>query len=341
MADTTPINERSVPVSGLLCWVKAGARCGFNVEPIFQAHGIELSLAHLEDGRIAIGRLDAVLDECVARARGEHFPLAVGDAYAFDFLPEIETFVTTSSSLRDAARALDWVPMLLNPLLAPRLEESGDLAHLIADPPPGTPRPGKAYHLEIFLASLYRVVRMLLGEDAAPRALRLTQPPRDYADRLRRFFRAPVEFEAPRDEILFARELLDRPLEGDFPGLHEQAAELVAQRVARLHRADNWRDQVANALASDPSLLQVGVPALAQRLGLGSRSLERRLAAEGTTPAALLDDARRRRAEQLLRRGHADLETIAGNLGFSDRRSFTRAFKRWHGVTPSAYRRDA
>jgi AraC-like DNA-binding protein len=79
---------------------------------------------------------------------------------------------------------------------------------------------------------------------------------------------------------------------------------------------------------------------LARTLHVAPRTLKRHLAAEGTTYRALLDDALRARAEELLRRPQLTLDDIAERLGYSDVANFNRAFRRWTGITPGAFRRE-
>ncbi|MEL7172441.1 MAG: helix-turn-helix transcriptional regulator, partial [Pseudomonadota bacterium] len=72
--------------------------------------------------------------------------------------------------------------------------------------------------------------------------------------------------------------------------------------------------------------------------GMSARTAQRVAAAHGTTPQAMVGAAQRSLAEALLREGTASIDAIATMVGFSDDRAFRRAFKRWTGETPSAYR---
>ncbi|MES1943875.1 AraC family transcriptional regulator [Salinisphaera sp. PC39] len=331
------MDDLSVPAVVLPSWVKAAARCGINVKPIFAAHGIELDLSRLEDRTVSLSALDRVLEDCIARAGDDHFPFVVGETFAFEYLPDLETYLTTSSSLRDAARVLEWIPALVNPMIDAGMDEIGDEARLVLRLAPEAPTPGKPYHAEIFFASILKFARSLLGEEVRLTSLHFRHRAPPHAGRYHGFFRMPVYFERPRDELVFPRELLDRPLEGDFPALHRQAEALVEQRVARL-TGQGLGDRLAAALARDPALLAGGLDAAAAAFGLGPRTLQRRLRDEGCSFGTVQDAARYRRAAAWLDEPDADIEAISEALGFADRRSFTRAFRRWTGMSPSAYR---
>jgi AraC-like DNA-binding protein len=73
-------------------------------------------------------------------------------------------------------------------------------------------------------------------------------------------------------------------------------------------------------------------------LGLSLRSLQRTLAAEGTTFGALLDQTREVLARSYLDEGRYSVSDITYLLGFAGVSNFSRAFKRWTGESPRAYR---
>ena len=89
--------------------------------------------------------------------------------------------------------------------------------------------------------------------------------------------------------------------------------------------------------------LRVGDPTakrLAARLKMSVRSLNRVLAAEGTSYQELLDGVRRDVAERHLAGDHVSFGEVAFLLGFRELSSFHRAFKRWTGRTPAQFRRE-
>jgi AraC-like DNA-binding protein len=95
---------------------------------------------------------------------------------------------------------------------------------------------------------------------------------------------------------------------------------------------------VENAIAP---LLPHGKPAfseIAQKLHLSPRTLARRLAAEGTTFARVLDEMRRELAARHLEDEKLSISQVAWLIGFQEVAAFTHAFRRWTGKTPSMVR---
>ena len=79
--------------------------------------------------------------------------------------------------------------------------------------------------------------------------------------------------------------------------------------------------------------------AIARRLAVSLRSLQRKLADEGTSFAALLDETRSTLARGYLDEDRYSVSEITYLLGFAGVSAFSHAFKRWTGSSPSAYRR--
>lgn len=339
---SAPLHNDPIPFITLPNWVNAAAHCGFNIRPIFDELGIQTDLVNLEDATISLPLLGQVMDACVERSREQHFPFVLGETFAFDYLPDIATFVATSPTLRQAVRVFDWVRTLINPMIDVRLEEEGELARLVLvrDQDPAEPegRVG-AYFVESLFAAIIKFGRAIAADLEADAVLRLRFPEPRYAAVYSRSFRLPVHFSQPLNALEFPRARLDAPLAGGFPSLHGQAEQRVSQRLAKMPRRSGLIAAVEAVLDQEPRLLGQGIERVAQRLDLHPRTLQRRLHEEGEAFAELQGRVRYRRALKDLQDPALDLETISERLGFSDRRSFTRAFTRWAGASPSEFRR--
>ena len=114
------------------------------------------------------------------------------------------------------------------------------------------------------------------------------------------------------------------------PGLRRRAAEAGAYRSVR--------EEVEEALFVLLPSGRAGMGDVASELGIGSRTLQRRLAAEGTSWLDVLNEARERLARHYLESTDLNATEISFLLGFADPNSLFRAFHRWTGTTPEAWR---
>ncbi|MEW6169072.1 MAG: AraC family transcriptional regulator ligand-binding domain-containing protein [Pseudomonadota bacterium] len=332
-----PLHEVPIPFITLPNWIKAANACGFAIEPIFARLGIQTDLLHLEEATIAAPVLGQAMEACVAASRGQHFPFMLGETFAFDYLPDIGTFLATAPTLRAATRVLDWVRELINPRIDFRLEEAGDRAALVLVGESAVTGQDR-YFIESIFAAVARFGRMLDPAFAGAMRLRFRYPAPLYAAAYRDYFRVEVRFSQPRNALELPRARLDAPLEGAFPKLNAQAEARVGQLLAQSKRRSGLVAAVEAVLDQEPALLGQGIAAVGTRLRLHPRTLQRRLRDEGEAFGVLLARVRYRRALRALQQPELDLETISEQLGFSDRRSFTRAFTRWSGVSPSSFR---
>ena len=183
---------------------------------------------------------------------------------------------------------------------------------------------------------LRRLARAPLGATAV--WFRHAAPSRAHLAEYARVMGAPVRFGAPEDRFILPIEHLDQPLPSANSVLLEVFEQHARAALPAIGVDDSRAEQVARVLSQK---LKGSVPALhevAHELSMSSRNLQRTLRDAGTTYQSLLDDVRR----DLAIRHLANPETSAGQvgflLGFSEPSAFHRAFRRWTGKTPSAFR---
>lgn len=342
------LHNDPIPFITLPNWVQAAAQCGFNIQPIFRELEISTDLVHLESATIGRAQLEQVMGACVARARQhpnhqpnhQHFPFVLGETFAFEYLPDLQTFLTTSPTLRECLRVFDWVRELINPMINVFLIEESAQARLVLRIEDEQGRqPSMPWFTEATMASIVKFGRLLLGERANLQRLCFRHAAPEYVAEYEKYFRLPIDFNATEHGVLFERALLDMQLDGGFPALHKQAEYRVEQRLTKLPQRQGLIASIQQAYARKPQLMGQGIESMAQELGVGARTLQRRLREEGQNYAALQADCRYQLAMKLLQNPAVDMEAVSDKLGFSDRRSFTRAFTRWSGVSPSEFRK--
>jgi AraC-like DNA-binding protein len=147
-----------------------------------------------------------------------------------------------------------------------------------------------------------------------------------------------VEFGAKVSAFSFPDSLLDYERPGADAALSRAMTELVRAQMALGERS--WSERVKRALTSAAQPAQLDAESLAQRWGLSVRSLRRKLEAEQTSLSLLHDAVLYERARSLLAHPSLRMHEVAEALGYYEVSSFQRAFKRWSGIAPGAYRRS-
>lgn len=323
-------------------WVKAALHCGFSIEPLLKQAGLEMNLRPTPLEWVSVRAVAHLMRLCVDKAAPrQHFPFVLGEEFAFDNLPAFEIFVTTSPTLRDALRALDWVSQLL-PDLKITLSEAGDQATLRVDiTHMSDDEQGEVYMVEVVFAALNKFACLLMGEDISARGVYFKHGDASRLHRYEALFRSPVHLGHEFNGLIFDRALLDSALRGALPQIHQQAAVLVSEQVSQNVPKLGFVGTLEQQLKREPDLLRLGLDGLATRMSLHPRTLQRRLHEEGDSFADLQARVRQALADAWLKDPELRIEDISERLGFADRHSFSRAFRRWTGASPSVYRRQA
>ncbi|MEX5351231.1 AraC family transcriptional regulator ligand-binding domain-containing protein [Pseudomonas juntendi] len=151
----------------------------------------------------------------------------------------------------------------------------------------------------------------------------------------------PVQFAAVNNQLRLDRATLELPNPEHCPSTWHHLLQLCEAELAQRTRVRSLGERITHLLGP---LLNGGqepdLEAVARHLQLPTWTLRRKLAEEGTRFRNLLNDTRRDLAETYIRDTQLAFGEIAYLLGFASAEAFQRAFKRWTGITPGAFRRN-
>jgi AraC-like DNA-binding protein len=179
--------------------------------------------------------------------------------------------------------------------------------------------------------------RELCGHALPVRAVRFAHSRPAHAGRYREIYDIEPSFDHGTTEVEFDASLLDSPLAGADPATAALAEQYCDKQMAAFASIDGLVAQMRRLINSTEGR-PPDLEHLARKLQTSARTLRRSLQSMSTSYSELLDESRKTRAEEWVRGTPMTFEHIAHELGFSNARSFRRAFKRWTGSTPGAMR---
>ena len=191
--------------------------------------------------------------------------------------------------------------------------------------------------LDALVSSYLRMCRSLIGSRYSPLSIELKRARPPIIDDYERIWRAPLRFGAEQNRLIFDADSIERVLDTGNPELARQSDAISSRYLARIERY-NIVARVREVLAQR---LQGGEPTqeeVAEVLTVSARTLQRKLGDSGTTFKEILDQTRHAVAEAYLSSPEHSVSEITYLLGFSCSSSFTRAFRRWTGLSPSDWR---
>jgi len=193
--------------------------------------------------------------------------------------------------------------------------------------------------MDATVAVLVHMCRLNYGKELDPAKI-LTprpEPSPTCCDRLNAFFRAPIEFSSDAVAVYFKNAYLEKHLPASNLDLARANDKVIDEYLAHLDGVSIGVRTKAKITELLPSGL-VTEDRIASLLNLSVRSMQRKLKEEGASFKELLNQTRQELAEQYIENSRMSINEITYMLGFSDPANFSRAFKRWHGVSPSQYR---
>ncbi|SNR86808.1 AraC family transcriptional regulator [Pseudomonas segetis] len=195
---------------------------------------------------------------------------------------------------------------------------------------------------EHFLVESLLVIWHRLGSWLIGQHIRLEQATFSYAKpehepQYKLLFPCPRHFNEPRISLHFHKRYLAMPLLQDERTLKHFLQHSPADLLARPDSGHSLNSQIRRLLGRDCSAWP-DLEKVAQKLHMSAQTLRRHLREEGTSFQELKDNLRRDLAIYHLGRNEISIQLIAEQLGFSEPSAFHRAFKKWTGLTPGAYR---
>lgn len=148
-----------------------------------------------------------------------------------------------------------------------------------------------------------------------------------------------IEFEAASSSITFLAADLNTPAPHAQPGLSAVLRRHAEQSLATAIPLHDWLDLFRTALASAHAEAAPTLSAVARRLAVSPRTLQRRLDEHATTWSSEVETVRRAHVARLLHSTDLSVDSIAARSGYADARALRRAVHRWYGTTPAALRR--
>jgi AraC-like DNA-binding protein len=346
-ADANPLTSRATPASQSVPPVPTGQfrpfvdafeRLGYPVRSILATLDVDRDTLLDPDALIPCEVMGGFFVRVLERRPLPNLGLRLGAETLIGAYPLVDYLAVTADSVGHAVHQLARYFRLLGTPVRLDVDESGDLVcvrfQLLA------PDPANGFSAE-YTAAL-QVLNFRRETDGRARCeyVAFTHQPDDLAA-AERILECPVRAGATWNGLALTRETWNLPLRRRDPVLRAVLERHAADLAARRPAGDTIEFDVRRVLAPRLARSEVGLEAIARDLAMSVRTLQRRLTACGWTFEELVDRVRRDLAERHLAESALAVAEIGYLLGYSEPAAFHRAFKRWTGETPQAFRQSA
>jgi AraC-like DNA-binding protein len=317
--------------------VEAVEQAGVSALEFLRAARIEPALLDTPEACIPRAEMYRLCGLAVDMTRDQAFGLHWAERLSANTFNPISHLVAHAATLRQGFESLFQFHRLVNDQPSFQLCESDDEVTVHCLNLTAESVAMQRFIAEMLVIGFFRIIRSF-SPQARPERVSFEYAAPEYRGEYTRVFESTERFEQPFTGIVFDRALMNTASPHKDEDVHD-ALRIVAERrilriTQRVPSAMRVLELVVQRGASGPNNMED----IARSLGLSARSLRRRLFAEGKTYHAIMNEALAIIAKQHLRDKHRTIQETAYEMGFADATTFHRAFKRWTGMTPSAYR---
>lgn len=329
----------SVSVRAIRRMLDVGTAAGLPRALLLSIAGVTESELRDPDGRVPTAA-EVALWQTFARKLGDRaIGVRAGATFRVRDAGLLGYVVSFTPTMRRALQVVERYVRLFSEAVTFTVHERGRTASIHAH---GHPALGRAESCaqDARMATLLQTLREITGVDISPVEVRFSYPQPASTQAHREFFRCPVHFGAASASMSFTAHDLDLPLlraDETLAGYLSKYADQVLQSlvdgtsIRHRVRATLW----AQLAEGPPSLVRV-----ARALQLSPRTLQRRLAEEGTSLQREMREIRKSIAMAALKDRKTSAYDVAFLLGYTEPSAFYRSFKRWTGRTPEQFRRE-
>ncbi|MCG6975244.1 MAG: AraC family transcriptional regulator [Acidiferrobacterales bacterium] len=187
------------------------------------------------------------------------------------------------------------------------------------------------------IATIVQMCRASMGEGFCPIRVELQRDPPGCVDKFNEFFRAPIRFNGDINAVYMDTALVRRGLPESNKELALANEKVAIDYLSRLKSSDT-SIKAAKVLIDKLPDGAITADQVANELHLSPRTFQRRLKGENTSFSKLMDDVRKELATNYMQGTDKSVTEITYLLGFAETSTFSRAFKRWTGQSPTRFR---
>lgn len=335
MRDFVLSSDPVVPMLHPRIIAEVAAERGAGLGELLRGTGIPPAALRSPEARISPAQYGKLIDNAVRLTGDPALGVAVGSRVRLHNLGMLGLLLMSCATFREALEAGIAYHRSIAPVFDIELLEQGPWARIRVLP---TLHLGAhdRFAAEMVLHILDGAAQALLGRDIAVEEVCLPYSKPEHFDRYHSDHVGRFRFDADAIEVCIDARLLDERLGQGDPITAELARRQCASQLGPSSRGllGQIRDHLDASPGHYPSMDKV-----AHDLRTSPRSLRRYLRGMSTSYQAMVDEARRRHAEQAVRDTTLTIHQVAQLVGYEDVRGFRRAWLRWTGQTPSEYRR--
>jgi AraC-like DNA-binding protein len=333
MRTLTETHQNSILVTWVTAFGRALDAAGCDGSALLAEAGFDRSHLGGPDARCPLTKTGRLWRVALEATGDEAFGVKLASYFTHTAFHALGYGLSASSSLKEAFERLQHYSHVVSDAVGYRFYRCGAEYHFYIEPRTEVP----IESIDALVGMHLRMCRSLIGRDFSPLSVELRRPRPAVIDDFERLWRAPLHFNAEHNRLRFDPASIERVLDSGNPELARLSDAVSARYLTRIER-HNMEARVRTVLTQRLQHSEPTEEEVAEILNVSARTLQRKLGDSGTTFTRIVDETRHAQALALFSRPQMSVNEVTHLLGFSCSSSFTRAFRRWTGLSPSEWR---
>ncbi len=313
---------------------------GVGKQMLLNAVGLDERILALPDNRVPCVQFSRLLEAATELSGDSNFPIYYGTHVQPASLSTLGYLIYNSPTVRHAYfKALQY-NRIVGDGLTYDLHEQAETSTVTVNILDDEMLPYKRFVMEGHFSLTLTMMRQLLRQDVMPEAVYFAHEPPENSDDFEDLFGCKPVFNAKGYHMTFANAILDESIAQANPSLYQMLDQHAAEILKNIDQPDVVSKTVLKHIFELVHSNQATLDAVAERMGLGVRTLQRKLNEEGNSFNGLLSEVKKEIAVRHLTGNRLSISEISYLLGFAEPSVFHRSFKKWTGCTPSDFRRQ-
>jgi len=326
-----------VPCSHLAILLTYAEESGIEMKPLLQRRGVSLETINTPGARMAAAQYAQILVDLDEIKNEDDFWFRFGQQLDFPAFEVLGQLMLCCDSVHQAMHLLAKYYQLISCGSELKCVDQDGALCLYVFRQGNIESRASLLRSELLVSIIFKGLLESLSDRGEKIRFEFDYQKPTYASVYYKYLNRNCLFSAPQSKVLIPAEYLQ------LPGLHPNPVMLQIllkqcdQLLAQLQSHQSIAAQVRTLIAAIPGIYP-SAEHTAEKIGLSSRTLSRRLKKQGTSFQTLVNEVKTQRAVRFLQTTEMPIEEVATLMGFSDSANFRRAFVSWTGTLPSKYR---
>ncbi len=322
-------------------WAYGAERLGLPSFDIMRSCNIDPVQALDPASKVPLSLFENYLLELALASGDELFGLHIGQQIMPALYGSLSMVMMSAESLEDGVRlAIRYSPLVVGSAGGLELRDDGDdkiFIGLLAHRNPVVRR----HWIEAVGALIFQAFRFN-NQAFYPDKIFFEHTPcsKEAEKEISDFFGSPIQFGSSFNGARVTKKKAELRVHGYGKYSLEMARQIADHQLEEQKHQQSMISKIKLHIRDMMSTAPPRRESVAERLGISSRTLDRRLAEAGVTWQKLVDSIRSQLAHEYLALPHYKVKDVASMLGFADVRAFQRRFRHWTGISPSQYKKS-